>query len=98
MDICSTVCIFCSRLVVNISIFLVFKSYLAVVFCYTQMGDDTNPNSVIEEIMETPEKLRDLDLDAFAEELERQVCTHIILTSIVFLRKEFTCVRMYVIV
>ena len=37
------------------------------------MGDDTNPNSVIEEIMETPEKLRDLDLDAFAEELERQV-------------------------
>ena len=38
------------------------------------MGDDTNPNSVIEEIMESPEKLRDLDLDAFAEELERQVC------------------------
>ena len=35
------------------------------------MGDDTNPNSVIEEIMESPEKLRDLDLDAFAEELER---------------------------
>ena len=42
---------------------------------YIQMGDDTNPNSVIEEIMETPEKLRDLDLDAFAEELERQVHT-----------------------
>jgi len=39
----------------------------------TQIGDDTNPNSVIEEIMESPEKLRDLDLDAFAEELERQV-------------------------
>ena len=38
------------------------------------MGDDTNPNSVIEEIMESPKKLRDLDLDAFAEELGRQVC------------------------
>ena len=33
------------------------------------MGDDTNPNSVNEEIMEKP--ARDLDLDAFAEELER---------------------------
>ena len=28
----------------------------------------------MEEILGTPEKLRDLDLDAFAEELERQVC------------------------
>ena len=38
------------------------------------MGDNTNPiaNSVIEEIMEMPDELRDLDLDAFAEKLVRK--------------------------
>lgn len=38
--------------------------------------DDTaeeNPTTALEEILEQPEKLKDLDLDAFAEELQRQV-------------------------
>ncbi|KAI1293803.1 Transcription elongation factor SPT6 [Halotydeus destructor] len=33
---------------------------------------DTNPASALEEVLEHPEKLRDLDLEAFAEELYRQ--------------------------
>lgn len=35
--------------------------------------DEANPAGALEEILESPEKLKDLDLDAFAEELERQV-------------------------
>jgi transcriptional accessory protein Tex/SPT6 len=35
--------------------------------------EDANPAGALEEILEKPEKLKDLDLDAFAEELERQV-------------------------
>ena len=34
--------------------------------------DDANPAGALEEILESPERLKDLDLDAFAEELERQ--------------------------
>ncbi|XP_033218943.1 transcription elongation factor SPT6 isoform X2 [Belonocnema kinseyi] len=34
--------------------------------------EDANPAGALEEILESPEKLKDLDLDAFAEELERQ--------------------------
>lgn len=34
--------------------------------------DGANPASALEEILEAPERLKDLDLDAFAEELERQ--------------------------
>ncbi|XP_018906474.2 transcription elongation factor SPT6 isoform X2 [Bemisia tabaci] len=34
--------------------------------------DDANPAGALEEILEAPERLKDLDLDAFAEELERQ--------------------------
>lgn len=34
--------------------------------------EDANPASALEEILESPERLKDLDLDAFAEELERQ--------------------------
>ena len=33
---------------------------------------DSNPSAALEEILEAPDRLRDLDLDAFAEELERQ--------------------------
>ena len=33
---------------------------------------ESNPSSALEEILETPDRLKDLDLDAFAEELERQ--------------------------
>jgi len=34
--------------------------------------EDANPAGAVEEILETPERLKDLDLDAFAVELERQ--------------------------
>ena len=34
--------------------------------------NETNPAQALEEIIENPEKLKDLDLDAFAEELDRQ--------------------------
>ncbi|RVE50918.1 hypothetical protein evm_004485 [Chilo suppressalis] len=34
--------------------------------------EDANPAGAVEEILEAPERLKDLDLDAFAEELERQ--------------------------
>jgi len=37
--------------------------------------EETNPAQALDEILESPERLKDLDLDAFAEELERQVCT-----------------------
>lgn len=39
---------------------------------YDETGDESNPSAAVEEILVTPDKLRDLDLDAFAEELERQ--------------------------
>ena len=41
--------------------------------------DESNPSVAVEEILESQEKaekLGDLDLDAFAEELERQVCEY----------------------
>ena len=41
---------------------------------YDDTAEDANPAGALEEILENPERLRDLDLDAFAEELERQVC------------------------
>lgn len=34
--------------------------------------EGANPAGALEEILEAPERLKDLDLDAFAEELERQ--------------------------
>ena len=40
---------------------------------YDETADDANPASALEEILENPDKLRELDLDAFAEELDRQV-------------------------
>uniref|UniRef100_A0A4D5R9G5 Transcription elongation factor SPT6 n=1 Tax=Scolopendra viridis TaxID=118503 RepID=A0A4D5R9G5_SCOVI len=39
---------------------------------YDDMAEDANPAGALEEILENPEKLKDLDLDAFAEELARQ--------------------------
>ncbi|GAB6026482.1 hypothetical protein CHUAL_012908 [Chamberlinius hualienensis] len=39
---------------------------------YDDMAEDANPAGALEEILENPEKLKDLDLDAFAEELGRQ--------------------------
>ena len=41
--------------------------------CFIQT-DDGFQSGAVEDILDTPEKLKDLDLDAFAEELERQVC------------------------
>ncbi|CAI8018492.1 Transcription elongation factor SPT6 [Geodia barretti] len=45
---------------------------------YDETGDESHPSAAVEDILLTPDKLRDLDLDAFAEELERQVhtCVH----------------------
>jgi len=40
---------------------------------YDDTAEDANPAGALEEILESPDRLRDLDLDAFAEELERQV-------------------------
>ena len=49
---------------------------------YDDSGEDANPAGALEEILENPERLRDLDLDAFAEELERQVCSRIYYISV----------------
>lgn len=43
---------------------------------YDDSAEDANPAGALEEILESPERLKDLDLDAFAEELERQVRLH----------------------
>ena len=40
---------------------------------YDDTAEDANPAGALEEILESPERLKDLDLDAFAEELKRQV-------------------------
>jgi transcription elongation factor SPT6 len=39
---------------------------------YDDTAEGANPAGALEEILESPERLKDLDLDAFAEELERQ--------------------------
>ncbi|XP_014787232.1 transcription elongation factor SPT6 [Octopus bimaculoides] len=39
---------------------------------YDDTAEDANPAGALEEILESPERLKDLDLDAFAEELNRQ--------------------------
>lgn len=46
---------------------------------YDESAEDANPAGALEEILENPERLKDLDLDAFAEELERQVLYFIFL-------------------
>ena len=50
-----------------------------------QTGDDSHPSAAVEDILVTPDKLRDLDLDAFAEELERQVSTCVVLTLCMYM-------------
>lgn len=40
---------------------------------YDDTAEDANPSGALEEILESPERLKDLDLDAFAEELDRTV-------------------------
>jgi len=44
---------------------------------YDDTAEDANPAGALEEILDSPDRLKDLDLDAFAVELERQVahCT-----------------------
>ncbi|PIK37488.1 putative transcription elongation factor SPT6 [Apostichopus japonicus] len=39
---------------------------------YDESAEDANPAEALEEILDNPDKLKDLDLDAFAEELKRQ--------------------------
>uniref|UniRef100_A0A183IH12 S1 motif domain-containing protein n=1 Tax=Soboliphyme baturini TaxID=241478 RepID=A0A183IH12_9BILA len=39
---------------------------------YDDTSEDANPASALEEILEAPDRLKDLDLDAFAKELQRQ--------------------------
>ncbi|CAG0922503.1 unnamed protein product [Notodromas monacha] len=39
---------------------------------YDEVGYDANPGAALEEILESPDRLKDLDLEAFAVELERQ--------------------------
>ncbi|XP_065663621.1 transcription elongation factor SPT6 isoform X2 [Hydra vulgaris] len=39
---------------------------------YDDGMEESNPSSAVEEILEQPDRLKDLDLDAFAEELARQ--------------------------
>jgi len=41
--------------------------------------EEANPAGALEEILDAPERLKDLDLDAFAEELERQVNLYILI-------------------
>lgn len=48
---------------------------------YDESAEDANPAGALEEILENPERLKDLDLDAFAEELERQVCWGLLVLS-----------------
>lgn len=61
-----------------------------------QTGDDSHPSAAVEEILVTPDKLRDLDLDAFAEELERQVSTCVILTLCMYMYMHI-CSHLYVV-
>lgn len=50
--------------------------------------EDANPAGALEEILEAPERLKDLDLDAFAEELERQVhCCHLTIGRKIIFKK-----------
>ena len=37
-----------------------------------EIDDPADPTAALEEILQTPERLKDLDLDAFAQELIRQ--------------------------
>jgi len=46
---------------------------------YDDTAEDANPAGALEEILDSPDRLKDLDLDAFAVELERQVdCTVVV--------------------
>ena len=59
---------------------------------YDESAEDANPAGALEEILENPERLKDLDLDAFAEELERQVCVYDVdLTVIIKSRHNYMC-------
>lgn len=51
--------------------------------------EEANPAGALEEILDAPERLKDLDLDAFAEELERQVNLYIIIYQIIFIFKNY---------
>ena len=50
---------------------------------YDDTAEDANPAGALEEILDSPDRLKDLDLDAFAVELERQVYTLLSLALLV---------------
>ena len=55
---------------------------------YDDTAEDANPAGALEEILESPERLKDLELDAFAEELERQVTMETNFQYFVWLKTE----------
>ncbi|KAK0416608.1 hypothetical protein QR680_012588 [Steinernema hermaphroditum] len=55
-----------------------------------EIEDGVDPSSAIEEILQNPERLRDLDLDAFADELARQNFGNRSIT-LYDIRAELTC-------
>ena len=56
----------------HVSIVLLSRIYSPATYLLHQIGDENNPSGAVEEILSQPNKLSDLDLDVFAEELERQ--------------------------
>ena len=68
--------------------------YSPVLCCHHQTGDESHPSAAVEDILLTPDKLRDLDLDAFAEELERQVRTVTLYTCSWSFHAPLVCVYM----
>ena len=65
---------------------------------YDDTSEDANPAAAVEEILESPERLKDLDLDAFAVELERQVRGTGIRISVELTRHEVghSCIHSFV--
>ena len=61
-----------------------------------QTGDESNPSAAVEDILVTPDKLGDLDLDAFAEELERQVCVCVCVCGFVGMYSVCGCLGVWV--
>ena len=51
---------------------VLFSDFHLQIIIVSQATEEANPSAALEEILDAPERLKDLDLDAFAEELERQ--------------------------
>jgi len=55
---------------------------------YDELGLDANPAAALREVLESPERLYDLDLNAFAEELAKTVCCFYALCSCLHISAE----------